>query len=89
MRTKLVAGLPVALLLGSAVAVVVAPEAAAVPTYSCTAQGYDGQQLEPVVVEARNGTSQARLRARPEWRGQAEFDTIKCTPTGGQSPADR
>lgn len=89
MRTKLLTGLPVALLLGSAVAVMVAPEAAAVPTYSCTAQGYDGRQLEPVVVEARNGVSQARLRARPEWRGQAQFDTIRCTPTGGQSPADR
>ncbi|MBF6172251.1 hypothetical protein [Nocardia blacklockiae] len=89
MRTKLVAGLPVALLFGSALAVAVAPAAQAVPTYTCTAQAYDGQQLEPVVVEARQGVSQARLRARPEWRGQAKFDTIKCTPTGGQAPAQR
>ncbi|WP_024803340.1 hypothetical protein [Nocardia sp. BMG51109] len=89
MRTKLVAGLPVAFLLSSAAAVLAAPEAAAVPTYSCTAQAYDGSQLDPVVVEARQGTTQARLRARPEWRGQAKFDTIQCTPTGDNVQPER
>ncbi|MBB5918572.1 hypothetical protein BJY24_007484 [Nocardia transvalensis] len=89
MRTKLLAGIPAAALLASGVALVFAPAAQAVPTYSCTAQSVDGQQLDPVVVEARNGATQARLRARPEWRGQAKFDTIQCTPTGGQAPSQR
>ncbi|MFF0493527.1 hypothetical protein ACFYTQ_31290 [Nocardia sp. NPDC004068] len=84
MRTTLLAGLPVGLLLGSAVAFV-APAAEAAPraplNYTCTAKTWDGQDLAPVTVQARNGVNQARLRARPEWRGQADFDTIACTPS--------
>ncbi|MFI5782131.1 hypothetical protein [Nocardia sp. NPDC051570] len=81
MRTKLLAGLPIGLLLTSA-ALALAPAAeAAAPTYTCTADDADGQALQPVTVEAKRGPEQARLRARPEWYGHADFQTIACTPS--------
>ncbi|MBF6331629.1 hypothetical protein [Nocardia transvalensis] len=81
MRRKILAGLPVGLLLSSAAVVLAAPAAqASAPTYTCTAKSWDGQTLNPVTVEAKRGVNQARMRARPEWRGEANFDTIVCTP---------
>ena len=81
MRTELLTVVPVGLLAAAAIWAVDAPAAyAGPPTYTCTAKALDGRQLAPVVVQARRGVYQARLRARPEWRGQADFDTITCTP---------
>lgn len=81
MRTELLTVIPVGLLAAAAMWVVAAPAAyAGPPTYTCTAKAQDGRQLSPVVVQARHGAYQARMRARPEWRGEADFDTITCTP---------
>ncbi|MCM6773686.1 hypothetical protein NDR87_09415 [Nocardia sp. CDC159] len=89
MRTKLLTGLPIGLLLTSA-AIAIAPAAQAdsdsetgnAPYWTCTAQTYDGHELPAVDVPAKRGVEQARMRARPEWRGQARFDTIACVPKG-------
>ncbi|GAB4587825.1 hypothetical protein [Nocardia sp. IFM 10818] len=49
-------------------------------TYTCTAEDWSGNPLPAVTVEVRKGKNQARYAARPEWRGQAKFETIECTP---------
>ncbi|GAB2691588.1 hypothetical protein [Nocardia thraciensis] len=89
MRTKLLAGVPAVLLLASGLSVLAAPAAEAAPAYTCTAKNHAGEDLQPVTVQAQHGEFQARKRARPEWFGQADFETIRCAPTGGYIPPDR
>ncbi|WP_157574323.1 hypothetical protein [Nocardia jejuensis] len=62
------------------VAGVVAPAQAGLPTYTCTAQTWAGEQLPAVTVEAKKGKRQAAGVAQTEWRGTAKFATIVCTP---------
>ncbi|RDI63973.1 hypothetical protein [Nocardia pseudobrasiliensis] len=86
---KLLAGLPIGLMLAAlaapaaeAVPIIPNTDSDAGPHWICTAKSIDGQDLPQVEVPARLGANQARMRARPEWYGQADFDTIACVPKG-------
>ncbi|MEU6581649.1 hypothetical protein [Nocardia sp. NPDC046763] len=80
MSKKYLAGLPLAVAaMSSALASVdAAPAQAAVPTYTCTAQTWAGDQLPAVTVQAKHGKYQAQGVAQTTWGGVAKFATIDC-----------
>ncbi|MGV9664679.1 hypothetical protein ACWDUL_27055 [Nocardia niigatensis] len=80
MSKKILAGLPLAVAaLSPALACVAAtPAQAAVPTYTCTAQTWAGEQLPAVTVQAKHGKYQAQGVAQTTWGGVAKFATIDC-----------
>ncbi|MET8429913.1 hypothetical protein [Nocardia sp. NPDC004860] len=80
MSKKYLVGLPLAVAAMSPVlaAVDAATAQAAVPTYTCTAQTWAGEQLPAVTVEAKHGKYQAQGVAQTKWGGVAKFATIDC-----------
>lgn len=82
MSVRLLVGVPLALVaLAPVFGVMGVPAAqAASGTYSCTSESWGGEALPTVTVQTPIGTNAAKGLARTEWRGQAKYATIVCTP---------
>ncbi|MBF6136281.1 hypothetical protein IU501_25170 [Nocardia otitidiscaviarum] len=82
MRVRYLVGLPVAVMAMVPVFGFAASGTAQarVQTYSCTAESWGGEQLGPLTVESKYGVRAAKGLAKTEWRGEAKYSSIECTP---------
>ncbi|MVU77019.1 hypothetical protein GPX89_07130 [Nocardia sp. ET3-3] len=84
MSKKYWVGLPVAVFAMAPVvgAVAAAPAEAAVSTYTCNAQTWEGETLPTLTIEAKWSKRQAMGEAQTTWRGVAKYSTIDCKLNG-------